>query len=202
MATSGAIGALYIQSDIPTTFTNEATTTNANYTIYKITNAVKRYWDKNTAIVVKKNGTTITSGFNIEYAGGRIVFTTPNIITDAITVSGKYIPVSQSAGIFNWTLDSETELADVTTFASNGNKEFLSTINSYTVSADGYYGDETFFNNLSKEIVIVLYVNATGDDRYEGFGIVNSSSIEVNFDGVINELIEITGVGQIYYRED
>ena len=92
MPIAGKLGAVYrTDGNASTAFTTEATTSNATYTRYSITNSAKRFWDDAVSVTVKKNGTTITTGFTIEYAGGVVVFTTPNLNTDVITVSGSRI---------------------------------------------------------------------------------------------------------------
>ena len=201
MAISGIAGALYIATGTSVTFTDEATTASADYKRYTITNTAKRFWDKKTTITVKKNGVAVSSGYTIEYAGGVIVFNTALASTDVVTVSGKYIPLTQVAGIYNWKLEFENDEKDVTTFLSNGWREILPVVSGFTVSAEGYWADATFFNNINKEIGLQLFVDTTGKRRYEGFVYIKKNGIEVPADDIVKENIEFTGNGQIYYHE-
>lgn len=67
---------------------------------------------------------------------------------------------------------------------------------------ESYWGDEEFFTGLGKEVVIALYADATASkQRYEGFGIISSDGIETAVVGIVNETIELQGIGQLYYRE-
>lgn len=202
MSIAGKLGAVYRSDGNPSvTFTDEATTSNAAHTKYSITNASKRFLDKSAAIVVKKNGTIITTGFNIEYAGGVIVFEVALLGTDVITVSGKYFNIVQCATFFNWKLDSNLDLKDVTTFASNGWKEQLATMKSWSASAEGYWADETFAGLLGVNIIISLFIDATTNKRYEGYIYLKKNSITEPVDDVIKESADIEGTGPLYYHE-
>jgi hypothetical protein len=204
MSISGKVGAVFVQtSAAPVAFTDQATTKNGTFDVYYITDRTKAYWDKPTAITVKKNSITVpVTNYDIEYAGGYIKFKTPNITSDVITASGAALTVSQSGGFFNWSADLETDTADSTTFASNGWKESIATVKGFSGSAEGYWGNSDFFNALGKEVVIALYVDNTANKRrYEGFGIITSDSIETAVDDLVNESIEIQGTGSLYYRE-
>ena len=204
MAVSGKVGAIYINTeDNPITFTDEATTKNSTYTEFTITNSAKRYLDKNTAVVVKKNGDVIADGYIVEHAGGVVVFDdAPLESTDVITVSGGYLTLAQALGFFNWSLDLEVDVSDVTTFASQGWKDNKPTLKGWNATAGAYWLTEDYLTKLGKEVVVVLFTDATANkNRYEGFGIISSDGIEDAVDGIIEETIEITGSGQMYYRE-
>jgi hypothetical protein len=202
MAIVGNVGAIYVQTGTSATITNEDTTANTAFTRYTITNQVKRYLDPDAIITVKKNGTTITTGYTIEYAGGVIVFDNVLTNTDVVTVSGKYFTMSQSAGFFNWKLELERDMGEITTFASSGWKESLPTITGYTASAEQYWGDASFYNLLGSRMLFVLYVDSTiSKSRYEGYGYINKDEIEVNVEDIVSESIDIQGNGKLYYRE-
>jgi len=58
------------------------------------------------------------------------------------------------------------------------------------------------FQGWGRRVIIALYVDTTSSKaRYEGYGIISSDSIEVVVDDVVNESIEIQGVGALYYRQ-
>jgi hypothetical protein len=202
MAIAGKLGAVYCQTaDASTTFTDEATTSSAGYTRYTITSATKRYWDKTAAVTVKKNGGAITTGYTIEYPGGVVVFDVALAPGDAVTVSGKYLTVSQVGGFFNWSLDANADMAEKTTYVSASWKEFKQTLNGFSGSAEAYWGDETFFNNLGQEMIIVLYVDVgAAKIRFEGYVLFNSDGIEANVSEIVQESIEFEGNGKLYYR--
>lgn len=201
MAMTGAVGAVYVTSGVSVTFTDEATTKNATYTRYKITNVAKRYWDDTSAITVKKNGVVQSSGFTIEMAGGVIEFTTPLIVTDVVLVSGKYFNAVQCASMFNWKVDFDVELKDTTTFASAGWKEQMAVTKGWSASAEGYWADGTFFNALGTNVIVVLYLNSSTDARYEGYVILKKCSVDVPVDDIVKESLDLDGDGKLYFRD-
>ena len=200
---AGKVGGVFIQTEAaPVAFVDEATTPDLSLLRFTIADDSKRYWDKNTPITVKLNGDIQTSGFEIELCGGVIVFEEAKDGADEVVVSGSSLVVAQHGGFFNWSAELGIEIPETTTFMSNGWKEFITSIKEFTASAESYWGDEEFFSRLGQEVVIALYVDTTSSKtRYEGYGIINSDSVEAAVDDVVNESIEIQGVGALYYRE-
>lgn len=208
MAISGKVGAIYAQTtDAAIAMTNEVTTALSGagitaYTQYKITNAVRRYMDKNTAVVVKKNGSVVPSGYSVDYIGGTVIFDVALLNTDTVTITGAYFNVSQVASFFNWSIDLSGDTTEVTTFASMGWKEFAHISNSFTASADSYFDNDNFLARLGTEMIVVFYVDSgTSKKRYEGYAIVSSDSVELANDAMAQQSLEFTGVGSITYRE-
>lgn len=201
MGLAGKVGAVYVQTiAAATTFTDEATTKNADFTRWTITAVAKRYWDLNTAIVVKKNAGVITTGFTIEYPGGVIVFNPAILTTDVILVSGKYFTVAQEGGFFNWSLDISADNAEATVLGS-GWKEFVTTVNGFTGSAEMYWGSNRFFALMGSTVILVLYADSvTSMARYECFAIISGDGIETPVDDLVKETIDFQGTGQLYYR--
>lgn len=202
MAIAGKLGAVYVQTtDAAITFTTEATTANGTaYTRYSIAAPAKRYWDKNSAVTVKKNGSTITTGFTIEYVGGVVVFAVALINTDVITVSGKYWTVSQVGGFFNWSLDIAMATEEVPTFGDTF-KSYMPTLYEWSGSAEKYWGDNAFLTAIGTEVVVVLYADSASTmARYEGFAVITADGIEDAVDGIITETLDFTGNGSLYFR--
>lgn len=202
MSVSGKVGAVYRTDGNPSVaFTGEATNANATYTRYVIANAAKRFWDDSVPPVVKKNGTVVSSGYSIEYAGGVVVFTSPLLGTDAVTVGGNYFSIVQCATMFNWKADINQDLKEVTTFASQGWKEQIATVKSWSASSEGYWADGTFAGLLGKNIAIVLYVDYSGNKRYEGYMYLKKNSVNTAVDDVVKESLDIEGDGPLYYHD-
>lgn len=198
-AISGKVGSIYMKTDaVATTFTNEACTNTGDNTTYYITNDAKRYWDKDTAVVVKVDS-VINANVTIDHVGGRITFATPLTGLQVVTVSGKYWTVSEMAGFYNWSLDVSADMEDSTTFQSNGWREFTPTLNGFNISAEAYWSDGTFTNRLTEEVVVSLYVNESSDLRYEGYAYITNNSIETPVEGLVSETVEFTGNGELYY---
>lgn len=198
-AISGKIGSIYMKTDaVATAFTDEAMTNSGDNTVYYITNKAKRYWDKNTAVTVEVDAVPETDVV-IDYVGGRITFNTPLAGTEAVTVSGAYWTVSEVAGFYNWSLDLASDMEDSTTFQSNGWREFTPTLKGFTVSAEAYWQNGDFLGRLAEEVVISLYVNEASDIRYEGYAYITSTSVEAGAEGLVEESVEYTGNGELYY---
>ncbi len=202
MALVGAVGAVYVQTDAaPVAFTDQATTANADYTRYQVTDPAYRYWPLDAAITVKKNGAVITTGFALERAGGFVVFDAPLLETDTVTVSGTALTVAQAGGFFNWSLEPDQEVKDVTTFASGGWKEFAATLKDWSGSAEAYWGDDRFFKALGQILVVKLYVDSGPSQAcFEGFAVISGDGAKGSTDTVVQETINFTGVGPLYPR--
>jgi hypothetical protein len=203
MAISGAIGAIYKASGTSTTFTNAAMTNTGDNKRYKITDATKAYWDTSAAVTVKVDGSTVTSGFTIEYAGGNVVFTASQGAS-VVTVTGKSFPVTAIGGGYNWTVDVESDLVECTNFNSNGYKEYTPSYNGFSGSFESYWqgGTDVRFSDLANELlVIVLYTDNTANkNRYEGYAIINTNSVDVPNDDLVHDNCDFQGTGQLYYR--
>lgn len=200
-AIAGKVGNIFMKTtDVATTFTDEACT-NVDNTVYYITDTSKRYWDKDTAVVVNVDATPET-GVTIDYIGGRITFDTPLVGTEAVTVSGKYWTVSELAGFYNWTLDIIADLEDSTTFADAGWRSFVPTLKGFNISAESFWQDDKFIDRLGEEVVVALYVNEANDERYEGYAHIESDSISQPVDTLVEESVAYTGNGQLYYYEN
>ena len=203
MAITGMTGAVYV-SDVntaPQTFTDKPCTGDAERKRYQVTDPNCRYWDPDSPITVKKNGTAITTGFTLEYAGGFVVFDAALGPSDTVTVSGKALTLIQAGGFFNWSVDGDAEDAEKTTFASEGWKEFQRTLIGWSGSAEAYWGDTQFFDSLGQRVVVKLYTDAgPAQDCLEGFAIINGDGIENPVDGLIQESIDFQGTGPLYIR--
>ena len=204
MAIAGHVGAVYIETtDPPAAFTKEATEANAYFTQYMIIDTTKRYWDKNSPVLVYVNDELVSNGFEIEHCGGVIVFEEALTSADTVTVSGMSVSVAQRGGFFNWSLELTSDTSDITTFHSDGWKENLHIIKGFTASAESYWGDSEFVQSFGKEVIIALYVdNTASKKRYEGYAVISSDGIETAVDDIVNESIEFEGNGRLYYRED
>lgn len=203
MAIVGKVGAVYV-SDIDTAhaaFADKPTTADSGRKRYQITDPLYRYWPPDEVITVKKNDTTITTGFTLERAGGVVAFDTPLEETDVVTVSGKSLSLIQAGGFFNWSVDGDAEDADATTFESQGWKENVRVLNGWSGSAEAYWGDDRFSKSLGLIIVVKLFVDAgPSQSCLEGFALIKGDSIEAPVDGLVQETVDFTGVGPLYPR--
>ena len=192
---TGYLGAVYMQTGSATTFTTEACT-RVTATRYQITATAKRYWDKATTPSVFVDAAPVTN-VSFEYLGGYIVFTEDPGIGTAVTVTGKYYTVSQVAGFFDWSLEMSADMLEVTDLG-DADREYVPGLLSYSCTANWFWGDSTFFENLSDNVIVVCYVDAT--KRYEFFARSSGVSTDTPVDETIKEQITFTGNAEIYYR--
>lgn len=188
-------------TDSSVSFTKEATTGDVGKTRYTIDDDDMRYWDKATVPSVYLDDVLVTTGYSIEYAGGVIVFDDA-LTTEVVTVSGKYWTLAEVAGIKKYSIDIKANTVDVTTFASNGWKENVTTVKEFTVSCEGFWQSEDISDRLGEEVVLKLFIDDSAAlVRYEGFANLTSDKINCAVDTVIEESLEFTGTGSIFYRE-
>lgn len=203
MALAGMVGAVYV-SDVntaPISFVDEATTPDAEYKRYQVTNPAYRYWPLDEPITVEVDGVPVTTGFRLERAGGYVVFDTARVPLEEVTVSGKALTLIQAGGFFNWSIDGDGDDAEATTFASGGWKEFVRTLNGWSGSAEAYWGDKRFFDSLGEIIVVKLFVDSgPSQSCLEGFALINGDGIEGPVDGLVQETVDFTGTGPLYLR--
>lgn len=203
MAISGKVGAVYV-SDVntaPVVFTDQATTASAGYTRYQVTNPAYRYWPLDEPITVEVDGVPVTTGFRLERVGGYVVFDTARDPLEEVTVSGKALTLIQAGGFFNWSIDGDGEDAEATTFASQGWKEFVRTLNGWSGSAEAYWGNRQFFDSLGKTVVLKLFVDAgPSQSCLESFAVINGDGIVAPVNGLVQETVDFTGTGPLYPR--
>ncbi len=108
-------------------------------------------------------------------------------------------PDVEIGGCFNWSLDIEHDLEDVTTFSSDCWRERVATLASFTISAEAYWADESFLDNLGVDVICKLFVNETSDVFYYGKAKVSGDSIELEVGSIVQESIELQGNGEIEY---
>lgn len=109
----------------------------------------------------------------------------------------------QVGGFFNWSLDTDADDEDATTYESEGWKEFARTLKGWTASASAYWGDSEFYKKVGKTLFVKLFINSgTKQDRLEGYALVSSDSIDTPVDGLVEESIDFTGTGELEFKVD
>jgi len=197
-----ASGSYYLTTADSIAFTNEPTVANSTYKRYTIANPNMRYWDKDVTPTVKKNGTTVTTGYSIESPGGVVVFEAANLVSDTITVSGSYVTVEQISGFYSWNLKVDGTTIDVTDFESDEWGEFINGTKSWTVDAEKFWiTSDDFTERFSEELIIVLYCDfGTTKTRFEGYAVISSDEIDTAVSDAIKGKISFSGSQGVYYR--
>lgn len=198
---------VYLTSGTTTTaFTDEATTADTAKKVYTINAGAKRYWSPDDAITVNKNGTPVTTGFKIQYCGGKIIFDVA-LTNETVTVSGKYYTYAGWANAKEWDLDITYETNEATAFGGSGWKNKMGAMNEGSVTISKWWEDSTFLeDNLTRRMVLVLFVEETNatthvGKRYECYGYLDSDSVKVAASGLIEEELKFAVDGQVFYSE-
>jgi hypothetical protein len=216
-AISGKIAAFYKQSGSATTMTDEACTDSGDHKSYYVTDTNKMYIDPDTTVVVEKQtdgegefATVSSDDYTIQYLGGYVVFDEANGATDVIQVTGKYLPTTQLAGAFNWSLEINWELKDWTNFSHSGHKNYLAICQDWSGTCEMYWieTDDEITNELSGDLgdrLVCAFYTSDGDDnfRYLGFGRISGINPNMDTNELVKQSISITGTGteQLRYRE-
>lgn len=207
MATKTGYSAdLYITSTPSVAFTAEATTATTPLTVYAITNAAKRYWDRGVTVLVEfsTNGgstwaTQAAGTYTLNYVGGVVTFPSAQAAGTIIRVSGNYYPYAQLGGGKEWDLTVDGNLVDTTTFGSGGWKSFTPVIKGGTVKMSRWWLDSSMLANLANPLVAILYVNQAAGTRYDGFVRLKASSVKTAVAGVVDESLEFALDGAINF---
>jgi hypothetical protein len=103
--------------------------------------------------------------------------------------------------IYNWTVDAQTDVADVTSFLCDGVqfKEFIPLLNMFTVSSEAFWGNGDFLDNLTSNFILSLYIDTVNGYRYDGLGKLTSDNISNDVADVVNETIEFQGDNDLKY---
>lgn len=202
MAIAGKVGAVYV-SDVgsaPIPFSDKPTTPDVERKRYQVTDPVFRYWAPDEPVTVKVDGAVIGTGFTLEGAGGFVVFDEAQDEA-VVTVSGSALTLVQAGGFFNWSLDTDADDLEVTTFESGGKKEFVRGLLGWSGSAEAYWGDDGFFAAMGEIVAIKLFIDAGPSQKcLEGYALINGVGVEASVGEIVQQSIEWMGVGPLYLR--
>jgi hypothetical protein len=204
MATAGKVGGVFASTtDSTSTFTNQATTADTAKLRYSITERSKSAWPPDSAVVVKKNGAAITTGFAIEYASGTVVFDAA-LTTETVTVGGTYQPVAEVGGFYSWALDANVALIPDTDFiaARAGWATFMSTgVYGGTVTASRYWDMDGFSERVGLPVLVKLYVDVATGGHWVAWALCDKSAESADLGKLVDEPIGFMLVGPICYRD-
>lgn len=206
----GSSGRVFVQSGASQALTNQvaAHVAGSGYTRYQV-GATYRYLDPTAPIVVQKSTdggatwpTTVTTGFEIEHAGGFIAFASAQGASDQFRLaSGKYFTMAEWGGLINWKLDISRDLQDITTFG-NGFKLSMPGLGEISGSLEGYWADNAQLTTIAAGTLVMLALYAdygTPKARYEGYGYLKKDAIETAVDAVIKESIDFQ-LNRVWYH--
>ena len=186
MVYAGRLAKVHV-AGTPIAFTAEATTTSDNLT-FQITDNAKRIWDWETAVAVKVDAVSVTTGFSINKLEGKVVFDTAE--TGILTVSGKYVPTSLAAEAFEYSLSMESENLDNTRFLDEYKKRTQG-LRSASGSISQWVTIDTYFIDAliaGKPVVLELYSQASLNP-FRLFAILEADEMQAAVSGEQDESV-------------
>ena len=99
---------------------------------------------------------------------------------------------------YNWSLDIDAGLVDANDFDGNGWGKSAQTIKKFTTTNEKYWADKDYLTNLGTDVVLLLYVNTTNGNRYEGTAKLETESYNVTVDELVTDSLNYRGEGEVY----
>jgi predicted secreted protein len=203
MAIEGHVGAVYAPDDLTGTNVPSETFSGDDSTV-EFTHANEYVIPYSETVEVDSTEQTRNKDYTINYITGKITFeSAPASGTDNISVDYDYYTISEVGGFFSWTINKNADTLESTSFDSSGERTYVAGLTDWDGSASKYWAsDKTFHDFVGEDdIIIVFYVDdVTNNYRYEGYGVVNSKSVDTSVDSLIEESIDIQGSGTLTYR--
>lgn len=107
-----------------------------------------RRWDDRETLTVKKNGTTITTGFTVDYLSGRVTFTSVNLITDVITATGEKLALIEVADLRGNSFEGSAKMLESSTIRDQF-EQYLPGKKNWKLSTDLWFVDGTYWEYLA-----------------------------------------------------
>lgn len=192
MARAGKRAKILIYSD-GVSFTDEATTTSDNKS-YQITNALKRIWCKDCAIVVENGGVPTVEAYTLDRLSGKVTFATATSRT--ITVTGQYLPATTLGCAYEYTWTCSGDNLDNTCFE----KEFIARqqgLKDFTASLSRFYEETNMFYNIldgDLQLALEFYSDASLSPDVRAWVKIATNEDSASVDGLVEESIDFEGV--------
>ncbi len=195
---SGKAGAVYMQTGAATPITGEALGT-GDETTFDTANANV---DED-SLIVYMDASPLPKGDYTVSVKGRITFVAaPGAGGNAITADYDYYSVTQVAGFFNWSLNSNADVLDTTDFDSGGEREYIASLTGFDVSAAKHWISEAFITAYypGQKFIIKCYTDTGASTRYEGWAIITGVSTNCAVDALIDEAVTLQGTGLLKFE--
>jgi len=182
------------------TFTDEATTSLGDNKRYQITATTKRVWDRATALAVKVAGVLTGESYTYNRLTGIVTFATVDAGRGAVTLSGKYVPMSVAVGAKNYSFSIARAMLVDTDFDSANTNNGFDSYQTSLLSVEGSIGarlttDPTLRDVLlaGNPVVIQLYVDRSGDPDLTLWALLDKHQAQAAFDAVQDGTIGFKG---------
>jgi hypothetical protein len=190
---------------------------------YRITDKTKQYLELNLSIgsaisveVDDGGGYDVipSTDYVINPIGGRLTFNDPLAGAYPVrTQNGAYLPLITVGGGRGWSLDIQRNQLDATVFGDSTWAEFVNSIGGASGTIEGlWWDDDQMLDRLNetvpKTVVLSLQHTYSGaaptvaQPRFEFFANLHGIGIDTKFDDLINQSVDFTADGQVYYFND
>lgn len=156
------------KSGTSTTMTGEAMALLSGKT-YQITNTAKRVIDFASAVTVLGNAIAIAADKieSIDYMFGKVTFISSYTPASPVTITGKYLPMTEVAKANSFTLSQTVETIDKTDYATaranNGYRVFDPGLRTVSLELGGFYDvTNAFWEILEAREDLVIEINPDG----------------------------------------
>jgi hypothetical protein len=195
---TGNAADIYIVSGTGTTMTGEAVTSLGGG-VYQITNTAKRAIDPNSTLTVLDGVSTIPpANYQVSWGAGKITLTNGYSLGGTMTVTGKYLTVSQAAQGTDWSMDVEVMLEESQTFGDAW-KERTAVMRGATVTFAQFYNDGYFYTNSGTYFILYLYANLSGGTRWMAAAQMANAGITTGENELIKQNVQFAIHGPVDY---
>lgn len=215
-ALSGKVARIRYTSAGSANSTNEAATLSTDLRTLTINATGKRHWDYNSTLPRVYSSTSTGAAlsaalYDVNHTQGKVVFRANMSSTKTYKVDVAYLTASYLTGGRNWEVDIETDVLDVTAFStvSTGSakwRQFKAGLQRWSARigrlvSTGSTGPLAYdrLNAASSNLIVELVVNGTGQEKYEGRARIAGFDINSDIDALVEEGIQLEGVGTLYY---
>lgn len=166
--------------------------------IAQITDTTKRILDPNEVQTFTDDGGELVK--QIDYTVGRAYFYGVGGL-GTVTAAGKHVVVAaltQSANMYNWTIDKTADVADSTVYQATA-KTFVGGQWGWTGAAEGFFLDSSWHDDfmLAKYWFVRFYINNT--NYFQGWAIITGVSEGCPLNEIVNEPLTFQGHGFLSY---
>lgn len=148
--------------------------------------------------------TTISSGYTLQYVGGKVIYSSARPVGTYVRVSGKYKAYAAIAEATGWGADVSRDEKENTTMTTTSTptiwRTFQMGLLDGTFSLMGWHVDDTYFELLDDDasMIAALVLDVTTGARLECEVLMKKESIKIALDALDEESLDFRINGPVY----
>ena len=150
------------------------------------------------SLEVKVDG-DVVKDYEVTVKGHITFVTAPGNELD-VTASYTYWVVAQAGGFRNWSFSLTGDTAERTDFSSSGWKTFVGILKGWTGSAEQFWLNEKWSDELANLVIVKFYEDVSNTLRYEGWARLSGVDVSSAVDTLIMSPITLQGTGVLSYE--